>query len=335
MNTATLVSAPDAEAINWQIDPASGVWDSCLARLGGHPLQSALWGQARRAVDGIDELRFLATQAGRPLFMARVERRRIPVLGSIAWMPKGPAHNDHVEAKSAYTQLLDMLKQRDFILAVDGAYPTAIEATPPGRALPPRTQTAVLDIAQGKDALWSALDSQWRYGVGRAERLGVTVERSKSANDLRDFFSLCETTSRQKRFDLPGSLALLEALVNGRSDGEVSMELFVARVESRLAAGAAIFRCGMRVHYFWGATDRDLSRFRAGEAVQWAVIEWACKQGMRSYDLEGLDRAANPGTYAFKAKMGGNIITLPIRQANALNLRGGLVLALNKLVNRL
>jgi lipid II:glycine glycyltransferase (peptidoglycan interpeptide bridge formation enzyme) len=49
----------------------------------------------------------------------------------------------------------------------------------------------------------------------------------------------------------------------------------------------------------------------AGEAVQWAVIEWGLAKGCTRYDLEGIDSVRKLGTYFFKQKMGGTEETLP------------------------
>jgi hypothetical protein len=320
--------------IQLEKNPAQADWDRCLGLLRGHPLQSSLWGEARRDVDGIEDLRFLAGHLDHPILMARVERRRIPLLGSVAWIPKGPAHDGSPQVSTAYSILMDTLRKEDFIVVIDGAYPDPIpqdilQGTPFAA-----TETAWLNPVEGRDARWAALDSQWRYGVGRAKRLGVIVEQSRRAEDIDEFFALCETISRDKKFELPGSLPLLRRLFEPIGLGASSVMLFAARVDSRLVAGAVIFRVGARAYYFWGAMNREFSRYRPGEAVQWAVIEWACRQGLQCYDLEGMDRLANPGTFDFKVKMGGRMVALPPRYAHVLDVRGRLVMALNRIVHR-
>jgi len=56
------VMAPNC--LRWREEKDPVCWDSELARLGGHPLQSALWGDARRQADGIDDRRFVAEDDG-------------------------------------------------------------------------------------------------------------------------------------------------------------------------------------------------------------------------------------------------------------------------------
>ncbi len=84
---------PDAHlpwgALEWDKDPPPAEWDHALAALSGHPLQSCLWGDARRAVDGIAQHRWLARRDGEPIWMIRVEERKV-LGGKIAWAPRGP-----------------------------------------------------------------------------------------------------------------------------------------------------------------------------------------------------------------------------------------------------
>jgi CelD/BcsL family acetyltransferase involved in cellulose biosynthesis len=68
--------------------------------------------------------------------------------------------------------------------------------------------------------------------------------------------------------------------------------------------------------------DRDLRRQRPGEALYWGEIDWALQEGLRLFDLEGIDREHNPGTYDFKRRMGGTEVALPGKSAMPLTLAG-------------
>jgi lipid II:glycine glycyltransferase (peptidoglycan interpeptide bridge formation enzyme) len=114
----------------------------------------------------------------------------------------------------------------------------------------------------------------------------------------------------------------MRRLLEGERNGTVEARLFLARYRKQLGAGVFVIRCGRSMHYFWGATNRALSRERVGEAAQWAAIEWGLTQGCEVYDLEGIDPPRNPGVYAFKRKMGGNEITLSGKEYYPLGARG-------------
>jgi hypothetical protein len=299
----------------WHDDIEAAEWDRAVAALGGHPLQSALWGDARRDVDGIDDRRWMALRDGQPVWLARIEKRRTPV-GWIGWVPRGPTGK--LEGMS---DLPDSLRQR---IRKEGAILLVTDRWCRSRAGRPRRRapgTIWIDLTCGLDTLSKNFDKQWRYGIGRSRRDGVIVRMATDATEICRFFSLCETVAETKHFDFTASPALMERLL-ARTDGPVEARLFLACLKGEVAAGAFVFRCGRSLHYFWGATDRAQVRVRAAEALQWAAIEWGVAQGCTRYDLEGIDPLRNPGTYAFKKKMGGEEITLAGRQYLPIGVRG-------------
>lgn len=302
-------------------------WDHALARCGGHPLQSALWGQARRAVDGIREMHWLAKQGDVVVWMARVEVRRVPGIGHVAWIPRGPTFLPEVDQALLQGLFRQQLREHGFILAVMSPW-QAMPDESAGLSLSverDHARTLWVDLRVGRDRLWQTLDKQWRYGVGRAKRTGVNVMQTDDPEQIDWFFRLCQHISQVKGFNLPASAPLMQWLIRHGQTGPVQAHLFVAEHEGRPGAGALILRCGSSVHYLWGGTDRELSRLRLGEAVQWGVMEWALEEGCHLYDLEGIDPANNAGTYAFKKKMGGMEILLAPRSVWPLSLRGRLL----------
>lgn len=320
--------------IEWRTDIPAAEWDRHLAVLGGHPLQSALWGDARRAVDGINDQRWMASIDQRVVLLARVEPRTIPVLGRAAWMPRGPVMAPGAEDQAVVEALLRRLASERFLLCIDDPY-RPLASPRPAHPLLPTPRTAWIDLAKGRDAVWKATDRQWRYGVRAAERAGVIVQQTRSGSDAEAFFLLCEAVSRRKKFELPGSAALLKALLQRPLAPDVEARLFEARVDARLAAGAVVLRVGSSLHYFWGGVDRAFSKQRVGEAVQGAILEWALDAGITRYDLEGIDPVANPGTYQFKMKMGAEELELPGRRAFPLSMLGHFALAVGRRMGRL
>jgi lipid II:glycine glycyltransferase (peptidoglycan interpeptide bridge formation enzyme) len=289
----------------WLADARKSEWDGYLAQLGGHPLQSALWGNARHHVDGIADQRWVLTQDGRVTALLRVEHRRVPGLGFVAWAPRGPAGN---LAESEFGRILNDLKASGCVLVV--LQPNSGAGFNGVRQCEGAYRTIWLNLTRSEDELWRNLDKQWRYGVRRAAREGVISGTTHSDDDIETFFRLCMQVGRLKGFDMPGSLPLMKYLLKEGGPG-VNAQLFVAKLNGEVKAGAFIMRCGTSLHYFWGAVDRTSPKLRAGEAVHWAVIEWGVAQGCSLYDLEGINPRGNPGVYEFKRKMGGEEIFMP------------------------
>lgn len=310
-------------------------WDSAIADIGGHPLQSSVWGQARQHASGIAENYFVGRHGEVINWMARVEERRVVGLGRIAWVPRGPSVCTSYEWDHAIDELRQQLSLGGYILFAISPWretPASVKAADlkPDSFVGRRTiqRTIWLDLKQGKDALWGQLNKQWRYGVGRAARFGVVVERADDHETVAEFFDLCVRVSQKKGFQLPASLPLMQRLLELGADGPVQALLFVARFEGRLGSGVFVLRCGSSLHYVWGGTDRQFSKQRVAEATQWAVVEWALQQGCTLYDLEGIDPVANPGTYHFKKKMGGCEVEMPGEIFVPLSRRGRVLAAL-------
>jgi hypothetical protein len=305
MNAALISKrVQSVDPLEWKREPSAAEWDHALAALAGHPLQSALWGESRRMVDGTRDCRWMALRNNKPVWLARIEQRRLPC-GWIGWIPRGPTGD--MDGKNFPAVVRDELRREGMVLLVTDRW---VEQTVDPQ---PRNGSSVrtiwIDLSAGREAVWKSLDKQWRYGVGRARRLGVTVDVATHPDEIAQFAALCSAVADRKGFDLPGSKPLMEELLRCKG-GEVEGRLFLARLKDGIRAGAFIIRCGRSLHYFWGCTDRSTPQVRAGEAVHWAAIEWGLAMGCTRYDLEGIDPHGNPGTYKFKKKMGGTEVAL-------------------------
>jgi hypothetical protein len=312
--------------VAWRTEIVCEDWDHYLATAGGHPLQSALWGEARKNTDGIHDHRWAAFLGSEPVWMGRFEDRNVPVLGKVAWMPKGPVISAKRCSKSIHDQFLSIIKEKGYLMLLGDSYQEPVNDFTDDLSPSCQYRTIQVDLTVGKEKLWSGLDKQWRYGVNAASRAGIKVEQTSDLKDLRTFFSLCEGLSKKKDFKLPGHEDLMMHLLQRSYSPNVYAKLFVARYQGEMASGALVLRCGSSLHYFWGASDRKFSKQRASEAVQWAVMEWALEESIQIYDLGGIDAARNSGVYAFKRKMGGREVSFPGQYAYPLNMTGRLAL---------
>ena len=308
-----------------RIDDADG-WNHALAVMNGHPLQSAAWGEGRRKCDGLESFYLQLSRDGRPCGMARVETRNLPLFGKVAWVPRGPVFAAGSE-QDLQASLCLKLKCLGFVLAIFDPYRQT--------NVPSQIRTIWIDLTIGAEALKKRIDKRWMYGVRRAAREGVEVVRATTADEVAEFFRMYAQISEDKGFELPGSEALMRQLLFApQNDGE-SMQLFLAKHDGKIGAGAFVARLGDHLHYIWGGSDRELSRQRVGEAVQWAVLEWGMAEGCSRYDLEGIDPANNPGVYAFKRRMGGEEVVLAGKHAIPLSLAGRLALLAGRLTGRI
>lgn len=291
----------------WKENIESALWDKWIVQLGGHPLQSAYWGNARKTVDHIENCRLVALLNDQPIGLASVETRVIRGI-KIAWMPKGPIFFNQQEASILLKQLAQYLHQQGF----------ACYATYPWEKITiPHFQqschyTIWINLSVGKDCLFKNLDKNFRYYVNRYKRIKhITIEQTHCVSDVLAFFELCRLVSVSKRFTLNVSSAFMLKLLERYTHSHIEAQLFIARYQQTICAGAFIMRCGKHIHYLWGASDRRFANQQASQALHWHVMEWALEKNCTLYDLEGINIKKNFGTFAFKKKLGGEIVALP------------------------
>ncbi|MDP1574194.1 MAG: GNAT family N-acetyltransferase [Coxiellaceae bacterium] len=303
----------------WRDNLSSSEWDTQLAKMGGHPLQSALWGDARIKFEGIIDQRLALYDKENIVALVRAEMRGLKLLFTLIWIPQGPALSPDVDCHLIYKKISDKLKKNANVVCA--TYPWAVKNT---EGMGSR-KTIWIDLKKGKEKLWADLDSQWRYGVRRAEREGAIAYIAQDEQELEVFYHLCQQVSQNKKFQFNVSIDFMRFLLKNGNDSGVSAKLFVTKYQNDIAAGALILKVGKHIHYMWGAVDRRYSKVRVGEFIQWAVINWACDQGCERYDLEGIDENANPGTAAFKKKMGGEEIVFPSADVVNIGFRGKII----------
>lgn len=338
---ATPLAVPGAlagcEAFAWVTDPPEAEWDRLLADLAGHPLQSAAWGGARVAAGEPRDLRLVAMVGGMPQCMARIERRRVPLLGQAAWIPKGPAYAPGADKALLHAALLAQLRVHGFILALETPYRPG-DVAPAWRHRGPDYQTIVVDLERQSEAVWASLPGKLRSQIRSAERKGVVVRETSETEHVSQFYELCSRVSETKGFDLPGSRELMLELLRAgrvRPGAGAGATLVAAFSKGQLIAGHVFMRVGRSTHTLWAGHDRERGISGASDLVVWQHMRDAIAAGCTRFDQEGIDKERNPTTYAFKRKFGGVECDVPGLHAYPLNLRGRLALAAARRMGKL
>ena len=206
---------PDSKwaALEWEKDPPAEQWDHTLAQLAGHPLQSCLWGDARRTLHGIVQHRWLARRAGEPIWTIRVEERKV-LGGKIAWAPRGPTERTAELSLSVPPGFEKHLKAEGFSLLIADPWvrTTGRLAADRDDAGRPRPQTIWLDLSVGGDVIFKNFHKHVRNGVRRAARAGISVQTTSDPKRISEFTDLCSAISARKGFKLRVTSALITTL---------------------------------------------------------------------------------------------------------------------------
>lgn len=322
--------------ILWREDLSFEEWDKFLAILGGHPLQSALWGAARNKVDGIEDLRWAAFIDGEPVLMCRCELRSIRFLGKVAWLPRGPVAANHPLLPDVHRSFLDKLRHLGFCVCIEDPYSELSMLENDGISLTKKPQTMLMDLSPGRDAVFSKMNKKMRKNIRIAESFKTCVEQTKDPSDVADFYRICSQISEKKMFDFYGSEALMSELLSLTDENSsYRARLFAIRVNGKVAAGYLIIENGRSMHEMWTGSDRSFVDQHLGEATLWGFISWGIDEGLKIHDQEGIDPEGNPGCYFFKKCLGGVEMTLPGKRAFPLSVLGSSAVLAGRLIGKI
>ncbi len=299
-------------------------WDRLVAAAGGHLLQTWPWGELK-ARFGWDVARVTAGPA-----VAQVLFRRLPGLGTIAYVPRGPAGG--LDDPAALADLLAAIRplarrQRAICLKIepdreeDAVLAGQLRAQgfrPSSQAVQPR-RTLIVDLEAEPEALLGRMKQKTRYNVRLAARKGVAVRPGTEA-DLPAFYALMEQTARRDGFAIhsPAYYEAAHALLVSRGRGC----LLLAEHEGRLLAGLVAIAFGQTACYMYGASSDEQRDLMPTYVLQWEAMLWARNQGCLFYDLWGVPDADEEileagftgrsdglwGVYRFKRGFGGRLL---------------------------
>jgi hypothetical protein len=140
-----------------------------------------------------------------------------------------------------------------------------------------------------------------KWAIRKAKRLGVTVRRAETHEDLRIWYRLYLETMRKAALP-PRSFRFFDVMWSSLQPTGL-MRLLLAQIDGRVAAGSIYLMYGKTVFYAFNGCRRSDLLLRPNDVIQWRAIEDFCDEGFRFYDL-GEVSLGNFGLAEFKAKWG-------------------------------
>jgi hypothetical protein len=158
----------------------------------------------------------------------------------------------------------------------------------------------ILDLGGGESAIFERFDSSVRRAIRKAQKSGVKVEISQDEKGMRTYYNLhCGT---RKRHGLPPQPWAFFLNIARQIVSKGLGVLVLARID-RIAAAGAIFFCGRRGIYKFGASDESKQEARANNLVMWEGMRWLAGHGSEELDF-GRTSMDNEGLRRFKAGWG-------------------------------
>lgn len=160
--------------------------------------------------------------------------------------------------------------------------------------------TYILELSPKVEDIWKKLDrGSVRWAVRKAEKSGVSVERSTNLSDLSSFYKLNSLTKRE--LGVPGhTRSFFQNLSTFLHD---SLALYVARYEGEVIGGGIMIYYKDTVLYGYGAAHPKSLGMYPYNAFIWGAIKNAAQDGYRHFDF-GRVSFDNIGLANFKKRWG-------------------------------
>jgi len=172
-------------------------------------------------------------------------------------------------------------------------------------------RTFLLDLTPPLDDLRRKLDPKWRNKLAGAEKNGLKVIAGRDSENYRTFCRMYRQMRNRKTF---------ETTVDIDEFGRIQKDLFpnqqlqilICEQAGVPVAGIVATAMGDSAIYLLGATSDDGLKAKGSYLLQWSLIQQLKQQGIRWYDLGGIDPDLNPGVYQFKRGLSGtDVFQLP------------------------
>ena len=305
----------------------AGEWNGLVAGLGRHELRQAYeWGEVRRR-QGWSPRRLAAFEGDSCVAAVSLLARTVPALGAVLYAPGGPLVRSGAD-KAALASLLESTRRvaREtgavFLRVnptVDESDAATREALLAGRFrhLPEDWTTwndprivMTLDLNGTERDLKQRMSKRVAQYIGRAVKLGATLDADPSPQALAEFHALLRQMGRRKKIptrDLAAFETLREVYI---ATGQGA--LIMARHAGRLLGAVMVVRFGERATLLYAAQDVESAEARAfhtGPSLYWQMMLWARSLGCTALDLGGSatyypPRGDEPGFGVYHFKQG-------------------------------
>jgi lipid II:glycine glycyltransferase (peptidoglycan interpeptide bridge formation enzyme) len=165
-------------------------------------------------------------------------------------------------------------------------------------------RTFVLDLSASLDELRKGLDPKWRNKLSGAEKNDLRIIAGTGSDEYGTFCQIYNQMRKRKTFE-----TTVDVEEFGRIQKELTehhrMEILICEDSGIPVAGLVASAMGDSAIYLLGATSDDGLKSKGAYLLHWNMIQWLKGNGVRWYDLGGIDPEGNPGVYSFKKGFSG------------------------------
>ena len=172
-------------------------------------------------------------------------------------------------------------------------------------------RTFVLDLNPPLDVLRKQLDQKWRNQLNRAEKNGLKILEGSGQDAFQSFIQMFEQMWERKRFDTSSEIQEFERMQRELPPNH-RLRVLICEQEGVPVAGVVGTALGNSGIYLFGATSDQGMNSKGSYILQWRMIQSLKENGIRFYNLGGINPEKNPGVYHFKQGLSGqDVLYLP------------------------
>ena len=168
-------------------------------------------------------------------------------------------------------------------------------------------RTFVLDLSPSLDELRKGLDRKWRNMLSGAEKNELQVFAGSGSAEYCVFCEIYNQMCKRKSFETTLDVDEFRLIQDTLAESQ-RMRILICRDKGIPVAGLVASAIGDTAIYLLGATSDDGLKSKGAYLLQWTLIQWLKENGVRWYDLGGIDPEGNPGVYHFKRGLSGEDI---------------------------
>jgi len=169
-------------------------------------------------------------------------------------------------------------------------------------------RTFVLDLAPPIEELRRNLDAKWRNKLTQSEKKGLKVVAGNGTDEYRTFCQMYNQMRERKSFDTTVDVEEFGRLQEDLPEAH-RMRILICEQDGVPVAGLVASALGDSAIYLLGATSDDGLNTKGAYLLQWTLIQWLKENGIKWYDLGGIDPEGNPGVYSFKRGLSGKDVS--------------------------
>jgi lipid II:glycine glycyltransferase (peptidoglycan interpeptide bridge formation enzyme) len=165
-------------------------------------------------------------------------------------------------------------------------------------------RTFLLDITPPLEELRSRFDAKWRNKLKGSEKNNLTVIAGHGSEEFRAFCKIYSQMRKRKAFETTVDADEFGRIQEALTESQF-MRVLICQDKGVAVAGLVASAMGDSAIYLLGATSDDGLNSKGAYLLQWTLICWLKKRGIKSYDLGGINPEGNSGVYHFKKGLSG------------------------------